>query len=57
VGQNIESERNAALAMSILEALKKQNAQMSERDLEWLPFVQRGGNQQYMAQTMNFTPR
>ncbi len=57
VGQNIESERNAALAMSILEGLKKQNAQMSERDLEWLPFVQRGGNQQYMAQTMNFTPR
>jgi predicted ATPase len=57
VGQNIESERNAALAMSILDGLKKQNAQMSERDLEWLPFVQRGGNQQYMAQTMNFTPR
>ena len=57
VGQNIESERNAALAMSILEALKKINAQMSDRDLEWLPFVQRGGNSQYMAQTMNFTPR
>lgn len=57
VGQNIEAERNASLAMSILESLKKKQAQIAERDLEWLPFVQRGGNQQYMAQTMNFTPR